>query len=275
MIEALAAAATAVLLTADPWAKAAGAKVLHDRWLAGAVMVGAPIAMPDRPGRPSRPVLVPPGQSPRRGRGGSARARFALLHAVAHIELNAIDLAIDMAGRFAPAMQPPAAVTFAGDWLRVAAEEATHFELVSALLAERGGRYGDLPAHDGLWEAAQATAPDLLARLAVVPQVLEARGLDVTPAMIEGLDAAGDPAAADVLARILIDEIGHVAVGNRWFRRLCDESGINPKTAFHVQVRNHFRGAIKPPFNDSARGKAGLTPDWYIPLGRAVSDSER
>jgi len=224
--------------------------------------------MPHRPSRPARPVLLPPGAMPRRGRAGSARSRFALLHALAHIELNAIDLAIDMAGRWGARM--PA--SFTEDWLQVADDEARHFGMLTGLLAEAGGAYGDLPARDGLWEAAQATAQDLMARLAVVPQVLEARGLDVTPAMIARFEAQGDAIAAGVLSEILADEIGHVETGNRWFRHLCSESLSDPAETFRMLVNRHFRGPIKPPFNDSARRQAGLTMDWYSALGTDVSD---
>lgn len=200
---------------------------------------------------------------PRRKRAGSPRTRFALLHALAHIELNAIDLAVDLVARWGAAM--PRA--FTDDWLRIADEEAQHFLAVQGLLRVAGGSYGDLPAHDGLWEAAQLTAHDLEARLAVVPQVLEARGLDVTPGMIERFEAQGDRAASAVLSRILADEIGHVEAGNLWFRKLCAESASEPSARFRELVRHYFRGAVKPPFNDSARGKAGLTMDWYAPLG--------
>jgi uncharacterized ferritin-like protein (DUF455 family) len=212
-------------------------------------------------------VLLAPAAMPRRGRAGSARARFALLHALAHIELNAIDLAADMAGRFGPAM-PPA---FARDWLAIAADEGRHFLALERLLNLAGGRYGDLPAHGGLWDAALSTAGDLAARLAVVPQVLEARGLDVTPAMVARFEAAGDRAAADVLSMILADEIGHVAAGNRWFRWLVRESGEAPESAFRRLVSRHYRGALKPPFNASARERAGLTTDWYLPLALPTS----
>lgn len=221
------------------------------------------VPMPDRPSRPTRPTLLPPSSMPKRGRAGSPRARFALLHALAHIEFNAIDLAADIAGRFGAGM-PPA---FAADWLRIAAEEATHFGWLQGLLREAGGDYGDLPAHDGLWEAAAATAQSLEARLAIVPQVLEARGLDVTPAMVARFRAAGDMAAARILGRILADEVGHVATGNRWFLWTARESGAEPVARFQALVRTHFRGNVKPPFNISARAKAGLTTDWYLPLG--------
>lgn len=211
-------------------------------------------------------MLLPPARMPRRRRAGTPEARFALLHALAHIELNAIDLALDIVGRFGRDMPH----NFTGDWLQVAAEEGLHFLLLERLLRQAGGRYGDLPAHDGLWEAATATADDLAARLAVVPQVLEARGLDVTPAMIARFRAAGDVGAAAVLARILADEIGHVEAGNRWFRHLASESGRDPAGWFRQLVASHFRGAVKPPFNDSARADAGLTMDWYTSLGSAV-----
>jgi len=270
LAEGLVARAVGVLLTADPALKAAAAQRLAADWRAGRLELragGPPV--PDRPARPDRPRLLPPAAMPKRGRGGSARARFALLHALAHIELNAIDLAVDLVARWGPSM--PA--TFTTDWLTVADEEAQHFTLLSGLLAAAGGAYGDLPAHDGLWEAAAATAQDLEARLAVVPQVLEARGLDVTPAMIGRFEAAGDPAAG-VLARILADEIGHVATGNRWFRHLCAESMSEPAARFRLLVTRHFRGPVKPPFNDSARRKAGLTTDWYAGLGIAERASK-
>lgn len=262
------AACVDVLLTADAAAKAGAARALRRRWREGAIAItGDMPTMPDRPGRPARPQLLAPGAMPKRGRAGSARSRFALLHALAHIELNAIDLAIDMAGRWGPMM--PAA--FTDDWLQVADEEARHFGMLSALLSEAGGGYGDLPAHDGLWEAAQATAQNLMARLAVVPQVLEARGLDVTPAMIARFQAQGDTRAASALSEILADEIGHVETGNRWFRHLCSESLSDPAEMFRKMVNQHFRGPIKPPFNDSARRQAGLTTDWYSTLGTDVS----
>lgn len=251
-------AARGVLLTADPAAKAAAAQAVAAAWAAGDLKPDCSAAMPDAPARPARPELVAPGRLPRR-RGGSTAARFALLHAVAHIEFNAIDLAFDLVGRFGAGM--PRA--FLDDWVRIGAEEALHFTMVAARLAALGGAYGDLPAHDGLWQAARATAGDLAARLAVVPMVLEARGLDVTPAMITRLDAAGDTQSAAVLRRILTDEIGHVAAGARWFAHLCKSSESNPEIAFRDAVRRCFRGSIQPPFNDSAREQAGLPPAFH------------
>jgi uncharacterized ferritin-like protein (DUF455 family) len=199
----------------------------------------------------------------RRRNLGSVDGRIALLHAVAHIELNAIDLAWDIIARFSTGDLPR---EFFDDWLGVAAEEVEHFALLDARLAALGGEYGALPAHDGLWEAAAATAGDLLARLAVVPMVLEARGLDVTPEMIRRLERAGDPDSAAILERIYQDEIGHVAVGARWFELLCRRRGLDPAAAFHARVRRHFSGSLKPPFNHEARRRAGMSPDFYVPL---------
>ena len=197
---------------------------------------------------------------PKRRHFGSPAGRIALLHALAHIELNAIDLAWDLIARFGDAAVPRA---FFDDWVTVAAEEAEHFSLLSARLAALGAAYGDLPAHDGLWEAAAATAHDLLARLAIVPLVLEARGLDVTPDMIARLERAGDGASAAVLDRLYRDEIGHVAAGRRWFEFLCDRRGREPIATFRTLVRRCFTGTLKPPFNHRARAAAGFCADYY------------
>lgn len=257
--------ARAVVSAKDPVDKVAIARATAQRWRGGGLAVGggATVApMPDRPGRPDRPQLLAPRDMPRRATSGAA-GRLALLHALAHIELNAIDLAWDLVGRFAHVPMPRA---FFDDWARVGSEEAVHFELVNNRLAELGGSYGELPAHDGLWEAAQETAHDLTARVAIVPLVLEARGLDVTPAMIDRMRRAGDDVTAAVLATIYRDEIGHVAIGARWFRYLCARERTAPEARFHQLVRAHFRGGLKPPFNESARSQAGLSPGFYKPL---------
>src|SRR5262249_50269703 len=193
---------------------------------------------PPRPARPERPSLRPPKEMAKRRAFGSPAGRVALLHALAHIELNAIDLAWDLVARFCREPLPRA---FFDDWVAVAAEEAIHFDLLAMRLADFGARYGDLPAHDGLWESAAATADDLLARLAVGPVVLEARGLDVTPEMIAQLERVGDPPSAVVLQRIYHDEIGHVAVGVRWFERLCRVRGLAPDRAFRDRVQRFFK----------------------------------
>ena len=202
----------------------------------------------------------------KRGRGQSRANRIALLHALAHIELNAIDLAWDLLARFA-ADAPSRA--FFDDWVRVADEEARHFRLLSDRLEALGASYGELPAHDGLWQAAEATADDVLARLAVVPLVLEARGLDVTPAMIAWLERAGDDDSAAVLGRIYRDEIGHVAAGWRWFEAICGIRGLPPAATWRDLVRTRFRGRLKPPFNTAARAEAGLAENFYRPLAAA------
>ena len=155
---------------------------------------------------------------------------------------------------------------FFDDWVGVAAEEAAHFELLANRLGDFGARYGDLPAHDGLWEAASATAEDLLARLAVVPLVLEARGLDVTPEMMARLERVGDMPSAEILRRIYRDEIGHVAIGLRWFERLCRARGLVPEEVFRDRVKRCFKGDLKPPFNLEARSAAGFPPHYYEPL---------
>jgi len=198
---------------------------------------------------------------PRRRNFGALHGRIALLHALAHIELNAIDLGWDIVARF-----PGLPRAFYDDWVGVAAEEAEHFALLEARLSTLGGAYGDLPAHDGLWESAAATAHDILARLAVVPLVLEARGLDVTPEMIRRLERAGDPDSAAILRRIYADEIDHVAAGARWFDVLCRDQGLDPETVFHDRVRRYFKGHIKAPFNRDARDRAGFPARYYETL---------
>jgi uncharacterized ferritin-like protein (DUF455 family) len=199
---------------------------------------------------------------PKRGRGGSERGRIALLHALAHIEFSAIDLAFDAAGRFGA--QFPR--TYVDDWLSVGADEAMHFAILDRRLKALGSQYGALPAHAGLWESAAETAHDPAARLAVVPMVLEARGLDVTPETVARFEAAGDMASARILHRIYTDEIRHVGFGAKWFGYLCANAGIPPAPEWQRLVGRFFRGVIKPPFNDSARQSAGLTRDFYGPI---------
>lgn len=218
--------------------------------------------MPDRPGRPDRPILMPPREMPTRSTGGT-KGRIALLHSLAHIELNAVDLTWDLVGRFAEENMPR---SFFDDWVKVGLEEAKHFGLLQRRLEACGSDYGALPAHDGLWEATQETAHSLLARLAILPLVLEARGLDITPSLIRKLVLAGDKESAGVLEIIYRDEKTHVAFGVKWFRFMCDRNGLRADETFHRLVRKHFRGPLKPPFNDKARSQAGLTPGFYRPL---------
>ncbi len=269
-------AARAALRTGESAAKAQATAAVFAEWRAGSWPTpqrGDDGAAPDRPARPDRPELVAPGQVPRR-RLSSDAGRVALLHAVAHIEFNAIDLALDMVARFSGDADIADAdrYDFVDDWLSVAADEARHFGLIQDRLSAFGATYGDLPAHDGLWSAAMSTAHDLGARLAVAPMVLEARGLDVTPGMIAKLRAAGDEASAGVLQIIYEEEVGHVAAGRRWFERVCASRNEDCVTAFHRHVRTSFAGALKPPFNISARSAAGLSTAYFEPLA-AASDS--
>ena len=267
-------AARAVLNETVPLQKVARVETMARDWQSGAIATIGAAGAPDRPARPDRPELRRPGDMPKRRASGSLPNRIALLHALAHIELNAIDLACDMLARFAgdnganctnhdAANDDTLPREFADDWLTVASEEAKHFALLSARLNALGAAYGDLPAHDGLWEAAENTAHDLTARLAIVPLVLEARGLDVTPAMIANLEQAGDAESAAVLRIIYEDEIGHVAIGWRWFRHVATARGFDPETAWPDLVRTHFRGRLKPPFNEAARTAAGMQAPLY------------
>ncbi len=189
---------------------------------------------------------------------------MAFIHAIAHIELNAIDLAWDIIARFTNEALPK---LFYDDWVQVALDEAEHFNLLSERLSELGGAYGDLPAHNGLWEAAVTTNDDLLARLAIVPMTLEARGLDTTPGAVSKLRQAGDAQSADILQRIGSEEIPHVRAGVRWFETLCEGRGIDPVTSYHEFIRTRFQGSLKPPFNEEARAQAGMTIEYYARYG--------
>lgn len=258
----LAAAAVDILTAAEPAEKVARSAEVARAWRAGELSIGE-ATPPDHPARPAKPELLEPREMPRRRVTRGLAGRVALLHAVAHIELNAVDLAWDLIGRFAAPDLPRA---FFDDWVSVAAEEAIHHGMVAERLVALGSRYGDLPAHDRMWNAAFNTRHDLLARLAVVPLVLEARGLDVTPAMIERLGAVGDADGAAVLQRIYDDEVGHVAIGHRWFEHFALARGLDPVASFQALVRTHYPGPLKAPFNEAARGRAGFDPGYYIPL---------
>jgi uncharacterized ferritin-like protein (DUF455 family) len=214
------------------------------------------------PGRPSRPELVAPRDTAHRGLG-SAEGRAAFIHAIAHIEFNAIDLAWDAVYRFRN--MPP---QFYADWVGVAADEARHFALLQARLADLGHAYGDFPAHNGLWEMAEKTADSCTARMALVPRVLEARGLDVTPGMIMRLRGLGDHASAGILALILEEEVAHVAAGSRWFAWCCARDGVDPTATFGALVEGEAKGAIRGPFNREARHAAGFGADEMILLER-------
>jgi uncharacterized ferritin-like protein (DUF455 family) len=258
--------ALAVLATTDPIEKAFAARAARRAWQQGRLAHRFDAVLPDSPPRPARPELLPPGRMPKRGRAGSERSRIALLHAFAHIEYAAIDLAFDCAARFGAGLPRG----FIDDWFGVGADEALHFVLLDRRLRDLGTRYGDLPAHEGLWEAAEKTRGDLAARLAVVPMALEARGLDVTPMTVARFEAVGDPRSARILNRIYSDEIRHVRTGTIWFESVCRAAGDEPANRWKSLISRDFAGIVKPPFNDSARAQAGLTLEYYgtlVPLG--------
>jgi uncharacterized ferritin-like protein (DUF455 family) len=249
----------AALLIGEPRRKVMATRALVRAWRRGELARDFAAEMPARPASPAGLALLPPNRMPKRGRGGSERGRIALWHSLAHIEYVAIDLALDMAGRFGAAMGPE----FVDDFLGVAADEALHFALIERHLRALGSGYGALPAHDGLWEAAHETRHDVAARLAIVPMVLEARGLDVTPATRDRVIGLGDARGGRILQRILDDEIRHVAVGTKHFIAVCRSRGMPPENHWKMLVKRHFRGALKPPFNDSARLTAGLSREFY------------
>jgi uncharacterized ferritin-like protein (DUF455 family) len=221
-----------------------------------------PVCMP---GRPPRPALVHPRHLPRRGLG-SADGRAAFVHSIAHIEFNAIDLAWDAVYRFRG--MPP---EFYADWVSVARDEARHFVLLRERLQQLGHDYGDFDAHNGLWEMAEKTAHCVLTRMALVPRVLEARGLDVTPGMIAKLQSLGDTATVDILQVILREEVAHVAAGSRWFRWCCAREGVEPRAEFRRLLGKYASGALHGPFNVDARLAAGFDKDELRSLEAAVN----
>lgn len=243
--------ALTALQIVDPTAKCAATLALQDHL--DEAQRSATLTPPPRlPCRPLRPELVAAAQVPRRS-VHTLPGRAALIHSLAHIELNAIDLGLDILWRFA---HMPAA--FYSDWLRVAQEEARHFSLLQQHLAELGHAYGDFPAHNGLWEMAEKTRDDLLARLALVPRTLEARGLDASPLIRDKLRAVGDLAGAEILDTLLHDEIGHVAIGNRWYKHLCAQRGLDPVSTYAELAARHGAPRLRGPFNWDARRQAGF-----------------
>ncbi|MFO1351725.1 MAG: ferritin-like domain-containing protein [Gammaproteobacteria bacterium] len=251
------AAAWRALIEPDPDTKIALTEAAHHAWQSGSLTLES-VAAPPRavePGRPPRLQLVHPRDLPRRGLH-TAEGRCVFIHAIAHIEFNAINLALDAVTRFRDL--PP---EYYGDWLRVATEEAYHFRMVRDRLRDFGHDYGDFPGHDGLWDMARRTAHDVLTRMALVPRVLEARGLDVAPALIEKLLRVQDEATAGILKIILRDEIGHVAIGTHWFRYCCTLRGISAERTFHELLREYVRGELRGPFNLEARAQAGFSAD--------------
>jgi uncharacterized ferritin-like protein (DUF455 family) len=250
-----------LLQLADPTEKAQAVRTL---WAEAPLPLqpDAVIAGPEElPGRPERPRLVPPKEVPARS-PFTLEGRAGLLHAIAHIEFNAINLALDAVWRFDGLPE-----AYYRDWMRVAAEEALHFSLLRDHLAALGFAYGDFDAHDGLWLMAQRTSQDIVARMALVPRTLEARGLDATPPIQAKLRRAGDDKAVAILDIILRDEIGHVAIGNRWYRFVCERAGIDAQTAYPELAQRHAAPRLRPPFNLEARRAAGFTDAELDGLG--------
>jgi len=252
------------LCTADPEQKVAAVHALRAQSALISIASGAPAApSSDLPGRPARPELIHPAQVPRRS-PFKPEGLAALLHAIAHIEFNAINLALDAVWRFDG--MPHA---FYLDWLQVADEEALHFTLLREHLATLGHAYGDFPAHDNLWAMCEKTAEDVTARMALVPRTLEARGLDASPLIQEKLRKVGSPAAlraVDILEVILTDEVGHVAIGNRWYRWLCERAGLDPVAHYAVLVQRYDAPRLYPPYNEEARLRAGFSPEELLVL---------
>lgn len=252
--------ALALLQARDPGAKTDGARAL---WAARDTLTVDTTARltagVELPGRPERPALLPALQVPQRSMASDA-GRAALIHAIAHIEFNAINLALDAVWRF-----PDLPCDFYLDWLKVAGEEALHFTLLREHLRSLGFDYGDFPAHDGLWSMTARTAHDPVARMALVPRTLEARGLDATPPLQRKFARAGDTRAVEILGVILRDEVGHVAIGNRWYRWLCQRDGLDPVALYPVLADRYEAPKPRPPLNLEAREAAGFTPeelDW-------------
>ena len=256
--------ALVLLQMSDPVTKAAAVRAAFDAggW---AIDCEATLAEPPGlPGRPERPRLVPPKDVPTRS-PFTAEGRAALLHAIAHIEFNAINLALDAVWRFAGLPED-----FYRDWFRVAAEESLHFTLLREHLATLAHDYGDFDAHDGLWTMTARTAHDIVARMALVPRTLEARGLDATPPLQAKLAKAGDARAVAILDVILRDEIGHVAIGNRWYRFVCERAGLDALAIYPGLVERYAAPKLRPPFNDAARRAAGFSEEEIAYLTRAV-----
>lgn len=256
--EDLRAAALRLLAECDAQSKAESTILLKHGWDSGALSLdSATVLHSDAaiPGRPSQPILVSPRALERRPMNTVA-GRAALIHALAHIEFNAINLALDAIWRF-----PGMPAEFYADWLQVASEEALHFTLLNTHLASLGHAYGDFNAHNSLWEMAEKTREDVLARMALVPRTLEARGLDATPAVRAKLAQAGDEAAAAILDIILRDEVGHVAIGNRWYAWLCEQQGAEPLSTYRELARHYKAPILKGPFNLEARRAAGFSAE--------------
>lgn len=246
------------LVNSDPWRKSNGVSALYAAWQKGQLTLDVNAALNATdiiPGRPHVPELVSPLQVEKRSMR-TVEGRAALIHALAHIEFNAINLALDAVWRFSAMPEQ-----YYSDWLQVAAEEAYHFGLLNDYLVKMGYRYGDFSAHNSLWEMAEKTQHDVLARMALVPRTMEARGLDASPPLRNKFAQIGDDEAAEILDIILRDEIGHVAIGNRWFNWLCEQRGLAPITAYDALAKQYNAPAMRKPLNMDARRKAGFTEE--------------
>jgi uncharacterized ferritin-like protein (DUF455 family) len=246
------------LVNTSPVRKAEGVKCLNAAWLAGQVTLDSAAVLPeplDIPGRPEKPLLVSPLEVGKRSMR-TPEGRAALIHALAHIEFNAINLALDAVWRFADMPEQ-----YYADWLKVAAEEAYHFGLLNGYLLNMGYQYGDFNAHNSLWEMAERTKADVLARIALVPRTMEARGLDASPLLRNKFVQIGDADAAEILDIILHDEIGHVAIGNHWFNWLCEQRGLEPIACYEALAKQYGAPAMRKPLNIEARRKAGFTEE--------------
>jgi uncharacterized ferritin-like protein (DUF455 family) len=254
------------LMQRDPATKCLAVERLYLDWADQQLTrdSGESILPIDVPGRPERPELVDPRQVPRRSLANES-GRKVMLHAFAHIEFNAINLALDAVYRF---RQMPD--EFIRDWLQVAGEEARHFQLINDYLVELGSGYGEFSAHNGLWDMACKTRDDVLHRMALVPRVMEARGLDVTPGLMERFRQVGDLRAVDILRVIYDEEIGHVTIGNRWYHYCCQLRGVEPISTFRELVKTYFDAPLRGPFNHDARVTAGFTEDELTQLENSL-----
>lgn len=246
------------LANESPQRKSNGVAALNKAWLSGHVSLDAAASLQEIagiPGRPAKPELVSPLDVKKRSMR-TPEGRAALIHALAHIEFNAINLALDAVWRFAD--MPP---QYYADWLKVAAEEAYHFNLLDGYLRNMGYQYGDFSAHNSLWEMAQRTQGDVLSRIALVPRTMEARGLDASPLLRNKFLQINDTDAADILEIILRDEIGHVAIGNHWFNWLCERRGLEAIATYEALARQYSAPAMRKPLNMEARRQAGFTEE--------------
>lgn len=261
--------ALSIIMDTDAQRKARSTRLLAQQWRDGALTADlndAPVRLIESPGRPERPVLVYPQDVPRRSMS-TPEGHGAMIHAIAHIEFNAINLAWDAVYRFRDLPR-----AYIDDWIRVADEEAYHFQLLCQRLSDLGYEYGDFAAHNGLWDMACQTSHDPLDRMALVPRVLEARGLDATPKIVRRLRAIGDYETVDLLENVIMrDEIGHVEIGSRWFRYLCAERGLDSQAVFIDLIKRYLKGALRGPFNQAARRLAGFSQDEMAQMEQLAS----